>query len=447
MQTTAALEISLPGARSRSVGWVAPLFVTALGYAAAGQGAFYLPQAATLALLLVVAAAPGFVDAFRGRSLELLGFGLLGGGLVLSAAASGWPAAARLPALTLAIGLTGYATVRGLIRSGDRHDVLSIMSWLGAGTGLLCVLGVAFHLVPLALPATGLWRAASTITYANGAGLLLVLTAPAGLLLVRGRGGLAERLALYAALAGLGATLSRGALLAAIIGGVTALVVGGRRTLAGMLRPALGAAVALGGLIPSVLGKNPHPVPALAALAMGAMIAASRGRGERAPTSSRGRWTLAAMVLVVLLAGAAGLTGRAGVRFVASRVSVVGEARLPTWQATLAQAAEHPILGSGPGTFDLPFTRFAHNEYLQALAETGLVGLGMLLLGAACLATAGFRARPAPGRRTAWALAIGTCAAFLVHGSIDFVWHIPVVVLLAFTWMAIATTPDQGEET
>ena len=89
MQTTATLEISLQGARSRSVGWVAPVFVTALGYAAAGQGAFYLPQAATLALLLAVAAAPGFVDAFRGRGLELLGFGLLAGGLVLSAAANG----------------------------------------------------------------------------------------------------------------------------------------------------------------------------------------------------------------------------------------------------------------------------------------------------------------------------------------------------------------------
>lgn len=76
--------------------------------------------------------------------------------------------------------------------------------------------------------------------------------------------------------------------------------------------------------------------------------------------------------------------------------------RLLTWRVSLHMIARHPLLGSGPGTFKLLFLpalaeylrgfdplscwsltekmNEPHNEYLQLAVETGLPGLGFLLL-------------------------------------------------------------------
>ncbi len=64
------------------------------------------------------------------------------------------------------------------------------------------------------------------------------------------------------------------------------------------------------------------------------------------------------------------------------------------WSTTLAQWREHPWFGLGPGrlrpalaeskdwpSFDIPPQEYPpHNEYLQALHDEGVVGLGLLLL-------------------------------------------------------------------
>ena len=76
--------------------------------------------------------------------------------------------------------------------------------------------------------------------------------------------------------------------------------------------------------------------------------------------------------------------------------------RFLTWRLSLRMIAHHPFLGSGPGTFKFVFLptldeylkgldplsywgltekmNEAHNEYLQLAVETGLPGLGFLLL-------------------------------------------------------------------
>jgi len=66
--------------------------------------------------------------------------------------------------------------------------------------------------------------------------------------------------------------------------------------------------------------------------------------------------------------------------------------RFSMWRAALDISAEHPIVGVGPGTFNLHYPKymeviddgttgsFVHNDYLQFLAEGGPLLLGFLLL-------------------------------------------------------------------
>ncbi len=73
--------------------------------------------------------------------------------------------------------------------------------------------------------------------------------------------------------------------------------------------------------------------------------------------------------------------------------------RMYTWSGTLRMARSNPILGTGIGTFDTAYPRYAdtaftahaHNSYLQWAAETGVVGL--LFLMAMFAATTAFGSR------------------------------------------------------
>ncbi len=60
------------------------------------------------------------------------------------------------------------------------------------------------------------------------------------------------------------------------------------------------------------------------------------------------------------------------------------EARLIYWQAALQIARQHPIIGTGPGTFGTNYTRIqppnsewaalAHNDYLEQASDSGIIG-------------------------------------------------------------------------
>lgn len=124
-------------------------------------------------------------------------------------------------------------------------------------------------------------------------------------------------------------------------------------------------------------------------------------------------------------------------------------ARFMVWGDTLPLIAERPVLGHGPGSYQWVYPRFrrhvmpylinyAHNEYLQAVAEYGLVGLG--LAGLAIVWGLGMLLR---GLRTVQrdkdayfiAALCGSVAAGAVHALFDFNFHIysnnHVLILLA----------------
>jgi hypothetical protein len=108
--------------------------------------------------------------------------------------------------------------------------------------------------------------------------------------------------------------------------------------------------------------------------------------------------------------------------------------RLDLWRVALRDAAAHPLLGSGAGTFGLywlghrnsgPAALDAHNLYLETLAETGPIGLAVVAIFLGLPLLAALRARR---RRFVAAAAAGYCT-FLAHAALDWDWELPAVTL------------------
>lgn len=196
-------------------------------------------------------------------------------------------------------------------------------------------------------------------------------------------------------------------------------------------------------------------------------------------TGSRGALLSAAVGLVVLvllaapprlalgaaaLAGVGGLTAAlTGGRGLAERLSRlvdgpgghgdVWSGRLEFWGDALDLVAQAPLLGVGPGGYDLAsrwaktsprfiVPRHAHMEPLQALVEGG-VPAGLLWTAAALvpvgLAGAAALALPRGRRRTLQAGWLGAAAALLIACAIDFPLRIGALsVLGALTWGVLA---------
>jgi len=198
----------------------------------------------------------------------------------------------------------------------------------------------------------------------------------------------------------------------------------------------------------------------LVALVMGTAVALSGSRGgviavgvqvlllAFVSAAFRGRRPLIALaVSVALVAGAFALLGRGEIferykqslQFPKLQQEEAAAYRIEAWKGALAIFRQHPIAGTGLDTFVTHFPAVrtfatdkiwthAHNDFLQFLAETGLIGAGL----AAWILTAGARQGWANVQRTmgtaTGALLIGmacACVGFLVHGWLDFNFHVP----------------------
>jgi O-antigen ligase len=133
--------------------------------------------------------------------------------------------------------------------------------------------------------------------------------------------------------------------------------------------------------------------------------------------------------------------------------------RADSWRIFL----DHPVLGTGLGTLQAVFPPYdtlydgkivnhSHNDYLEALAETGsLGGLCCLWFLSVFFFEAIQRARPSQRSFASivqFSASLG-CLGFLVHSLVDFNLHIPVNAMLFFVLALLATTqiepaaPDQ----
>lgn len=194
-------------------------------------------------------------------------------------------------------------------------------------------------------------------------------------------------------------------------------------------------------------------------------------RSTDPPPGSTGRARLVSLLIAAALTlGLVALvgTGRLEARLegVNTHSPSVAE-RLDLDQSTLAMLRERPAVGWGLGTWAAiypAFARFdstavyafAHNDYLQWLAETGLVGgAGLLLFWAIWGAELAGELRRWPrtvvergGESEAWrpllaAAAVG-CGGILAHSWLDFNLHIPANLML-FAALAALAHPSRAD--
>ncbi len=135
--------------------------------------------------------------------------------------------------------------------------------------------------------------------------------------------------------------------------------------------------------------------------------------------------------------------------------------RSDTWRIFL----DHPVIGTGLGTIQVAFPPYetlydgkivnhSHNDYLEALAETGALGGLCCFWFLAVLFIEGWKRSHDLEKSFAPALQLSgwiACCGLLVHSFVDFNLHIPANALLFFLMAHLATaeiqqqrSPDRG---
>ncbi|MFP4058741.1 MAG: O-antigen ligase family protein [Candidatus Brocadiia bacterium] len=180
------------------------------------------------------------------------------------------------------------------------------------------------------------------------------------------------------------------------------------------------------------------------------------------------------VVAAVVAAGGLFATGTVPTRIFRTGLASL-EVRLGYWRGALAMAGAHPVGGVGLGTFGSHYPRYrwvkarvtqeAHNDYLQTLAELGVVGLAAFVwVWAACL-RGSFAPRREPGGRAfprglgiaaglgAMGLSMAAAATFTFGGwGTEPWWPVPkawcdaaLVAVLAGAWVAWFALLGRGE--
>ena len=119
---------------------------------------------------------------------------------------------------------------------------------------------------------------------------------------------------------------------------------------------------------------------------------------------------------------------------------------------------QKPVLGYGLGTFTTVYPQFrsfctnlfvnaAHNDYVQVLVETGLIGLAAVLWFIVEVYRAGLR--NVEGWSREWSRALGLaaligCTGLVVHGFFDFNLQIPANACVFYFLCAVSTRTAEG---
>jgi O-antigen ligase len=252
----------------------------------------------------------------------------------------------------------------------------------------------------------------------------------------------------------------------------------------------LAIALPLGLLFSGAIENYKRPLYAFAAMIMGIALIMTNSRGgiislaaeifflvliagpglrggERQPRTQRIRAALIraglALGLIVVLIGGVLVVGGSDVF---TRLLGSPNAEDPTtgrthfWSVTLDVIKSYPVIGSGLGSFSVIYTRYdsrngfyrleqAHNDYLQTLADGGIVGGVLGLAFVLILFRKGFARRETEDkfRRGVATGALAGCFAVLIHSFFDFTLHTTANALLFLILAALATQDsrvDQG---
>lgn len=186
------------------------------------------------------------------------------------------------------------------------------------------------------------------------------------------------------------------------------------------------------------------------------LLARSRKRPEGPRMAALAIVGLAAVALIAWMGA-----GKAIERFSSVRAGDVSLARRATmFRGTWHVFVDHPITGSGLGTLVAVYPRYetgydgrvvdhAHNDYIEILAETGLLG------GLCCAAflwilfreaRKNFEAEQGHFSRALHAGAITATGGLLLHSFVDFNLHIPSNALLFLMQAYLASFPALPSE-
>ena len=104
--------------------------------------------------------------------------------------------------------------------------------------------------------------------------------------------------------------------------------------------------------------------------------------------------------------------------------------RLNYWQESLMLIRAHLFTGIGLGNFNLQISRYAHNSYLQILAEMGILGLFSFIWLVSAALSFGFNNLKQSIYRDQTSGLVAASVVFLVHNILDFTFFLPEVSLI-----------------
>jgi hypothetical protein len=412
-----------------------PFFVLTLAgltaVEAVRDGGFWKPDALVVAVASIVMLCAQLILIPQGRRSWLVigAFTLLAAWWFVRAAMAGTPG----NFLPLGASLVGFAAAFAAVRlltRAQRAVAGLFVAGLGAAGALVGFAGLIWRWYPMAMPAQNLWRLSTTLTYADAAGAFLAMS-----LLVALAGGprpWLARAAVCLCAGGLIATQSRGALVAF----VCACAFVPWRQYVKFLVP-LAAGVALG--VAAVAASPSSSTTVWLGVVVLATTATSlvwvpRPRGFKI---GRRRALLFGALALAALAGAT-LVLRSEIALRALAPS--DQDRALEWRAALHQFESNPWFGVGPDRLlhfhavDGTLAHFAHNEYLQVAADSGLVGVALLVFAGSSLAGVLRRFD------TLSSCALGALVSLGVAGALDFDWHLSFLGLLGGWVAGLATS-------
>jgi O-antigen ligase/polysaccharide polymerase Wzy-like membrane protein len=477
-----ALEAVLPGLGAAVL--VAGLGLAHGGYFATAWGPLTLAFLVVAGVALVVP--PRSALGFRELSLPaLLAVFVL---WALGSASWGTPTEAvpeAQRALAYAAGALAFALVL------RQRRVAGFLIGLWAGVCIVCVDALAGRLFPERFgeyDPIGVYRLSEPVGYWNALGVLAAFGVLLALSLAARSESLLVRLTAAGSTVPLALTLyftfSRGAWLALLAGLVVALALDPRRlqltvtllvvapwpALAVWLASRSGPLTETGHTLASASSDG----RALAATAVGLTLfsagaaALATGVAPRVHVSPRaataGNVALAAGLGAAFVLAVAALGGPSSIwrSFSVPPVAragnlndrlfdLSGSGRADGWRVAVDVARDHPVFGSGGGSYkrywlaERPYQgsiRDAHSLYVESLAEYGPLGLALVaaILGVPLGVAVRYR------RRSLVPAAAGVLAIYAVHAGVDWDWEFPVLTLVALAAAAavLASGDDRG---
>lgn len=177
------------------------------------------------------------------------------------------------------------------------------------------------------------------------------------------------------------------------------------------------------------------------------ITARARGFGQIALKAG-----LAVALLATIVAGSILIGGESSLTRIAETAASndITTNRTHIWNVTLEVIKENPLLGAGLGAFPQAYTKHdtlnglerveqAHNDYLQVLADAGIIGLLIGGLFVFLVFRAGLKNIRTENtfRRGIAVGALAGCFAIFVHSVFDFVLHTTAVSLMFLTLCAL----------